>query len=134
MEKCKIVVFQVPPALPGIPTTWNGAAWARENESLVPLPMNKVDLIRSQVGMDWSKKIVKEATIDDLDPEAIAYARKMFSQKQENRKKSKRSFLELSDIDVLNKGGICFMGMLTRTALLLLGKKESVFYFVSLQE
>ncbi len=36
------------PAIPGIPTAWNGAAFARENESLCPLPMNKVDMIRSQ--------------------------------------------------------------------------------------
>ena len=48
MEKYRIVAFQIPPAIPGIPTTWNGAAGAREHESLVPLPMNKVDLIRSQ--------------------------------------------------------------------------------------
>ncbi len=74
--------------MPGIPTTWFGAAYARENESLVPLPMNKVDLIRSQIGMDWSKGIVLEATIEDLDPEAVAYARKMFSQKQSDRKMS----------------------------------------------
>lgn len=129
MEKCRIVAFQIPPAIPGIPTTWNGAAWARENESLAPLPMNKVDLIRSQVGMDWSKEIVKEATLDDLDPEAVAYARKMFSQKQEDRKLAKEILSGLSDIDVLNKAGICFKGMITRTALLLLGKKESAFYF-----
>lgn len=129
IEKCRIVAFQIPSAIPGIPTTWNGAAWAREHESLVPLPMNKVDLIRSQVGMDWSKEIVKEATIDDLDPEAIRYARKMFSQKQEDRKLAKEILSGLSDIDVLNKAGICFRGMITRTALLLLGKKESAFYF-----
>ncbi len=129
MEKCRIVAFQIPPAMPGIPTTWNGAAWARENESLVPLPMNKVDLIRSQVGLDWSKEIVKDATIDDLDSEAVAYARKMFSQKQENRKMAKEIFSEMSDMEVLNKAGLCFKGKITRTALLLLGKKESAFYF-----
>ena len=129
MENVRVVAFQIPPAMPGIPTTWNGAAWARENESLVPLPMNKVDLIRSQVGMDWSKEIVKEATIDDLDPEAVAYARKMFSQRQENRKQSNEILSGLSDMDILNKAGICFKGMITRTALLLLGKQEAAFYF-----
>lgn len=129
MEKCRIIAFQIPPAMPGIPITWNGAAYAREHESLVPLPMNKLDLIRSQVGMDWSKKIVDEATLDDLDPEAIAYARKMFSQRQEDRKQAKEILSGLSDMDVLNKAGICFKGKITRTALLLLGRKESAFYF-----
>ena len=74
MEKCRIIAFQIPPAIRGIPTTWQGAAYAREHESICPLPMNKVDLIRSQIGMDWSKEIVEEATIDDLDSEAISRA------------------------------------------------------------
>ncbi len=129
MEKKRIVAFQIPSAIPGIPITWNGSAWARENESLVPLPMNKMDLIRSQIGMDWSKEIVNDATIDDLDPEAVLYARKMFSKKQEDRKLAKEILSSMSDMDVLNKAGICFKGKITRTALLLLGKKESAFYF-----
>lgn len=33
--------------------------------------MDKVDLIRSQVGVDWSKEIVEGATFEDLDPEAF---------------------------------------------------------------
>lgn len=78
MNKCRIIVFQIPPAIRGIPTTWQGAAYAREHESVSPLPMNKVDLIRSQIGVDWSKEIVKEASIEDLDEEAIKRARELF--------------------------------------------------------
>lgn len=62
VEKKRVVVFQIPPAIRGIPTTWQGAAYAREHESVCPLPMNKVDLIRSQIGMDWSKEIVEGAS------------------------------------------------------------------------
>ena len=58
MEGNRIVAFQIPPAIPGIPTTWDGSAYAREHESLVPLPMNKLDAIRAQIGRDWSKEIV----------------------------------------------------------------------------
>lgn len=90
MEKCRIIAFQIPPAIRGIPTTWQGAAYAREHESICPLPMNKVDLIRSQIGMDWSKEIVEEATIDDLDSEAISRARELFSKRQNDRKKHKK--------------------------------------------
>lgn len=129
MEKCRIVAFQIPPAIPGIPTTWNGAAWAREHESLVPLPVNKFDLIRSQSGMDWSKEIVQEATMDDLDPEAVSYARMMFSRRLGERKPANEILSGLSDIDVLNKAGLFFKGKITRAALLLLGKQESSFYF-----
>lgn len=35
--------------------------------------MDKVDLIRSQVGVDWSKEIVEGAAFEDLDPEAVSY-------------------------------------------------------------
>ena len=129
MHKCRIVAFQIPPAIRGIPTTWQGAAYAREHESVCPLPMNKVDLIRSQIGMDWSKEIVKEASLDDLDPMAVQKARELFSKRQSDRRKAQEILSQLSDIEVLNKAGITIKGEITRTALLLLGKSEASYFF-----
>lgn len=129
MNKSRIIAFQIPPAIRGIPTTWQGAAYAREHESISPLPMNKVDLIRSQIGMDWSKEIVEDATLDDLDKDAIKRARELFSKRQSDRKKAQEILKKLSDIDVLNKAGITIKGKVTRTALLLLGKSESSYFF-----
>ena len=129
VEKCRVIAFQIPPAIRGIPTTWQGAAYAREHESICPLPMNKVDLIRSQIGMDWSKEIVEEATIEDLDEEAIEKARELFSKRQNDRKKAQEVLRNLSDIEVLNKVGITIKGKITRTALLLLGKSEAKYFF-----
>jgi ATP-dependent DNA helicase RecG len=129
MEKCRVIAFQIPAAIRGIPTTWQGAAYAREHESVCPLPMNKVDLIRSQIGMDWSKEIVENATIEDLDEEAIKKARELFSKRQSDRKKGQEILKKLSDIEVLNKAGITIKGKITRTALLLLGKSESSYFF-----
>ena len=106
-----------------------GAAYAREHESISPLPMNKVDLIRYQIGMDWSKEIVEDASIEDLDREAIKRARELFSKRQSDRKKAQEVLKKLSDIEVLNKAGITIKGKITRTALLLLGKSESKYYF-----
>ena len=129
MHKCRIIAFQIPPAIRGIPMTWQGAAYARERESLCPLPMNKVDLIRSQIGMDWSKEIVKEASLDDLDPTAVQKARELFSKRQSDRRKAQEILSQLSDIEVLNKAGITIKGEITRTALLLLGKSEASYFF-----
>lgn len=129
ISKKRIIVFQIPPAIRGIPTTWNGAAYAREHESVCPLPMNKVDLIRSQIGMDWSKEVVDEATIDDLDKEAVKKAIELFSKKQSNKKSAQEILEKLSPIDVLNKAGLTIKGKITRTALLLLGKSEASHYF-----
>lgn len=49
MEGHRIVAFQIPSATRGIPTTWQGAAYAREDENLCPLPIDKMDLIRSRL-------------------------------------------------------------------------------------
>lgn len=129
VERCRVIAFQIPPAIRGIPTTWQGAAYAREHESICPLPMNKVDLIRNQIGMDWSKEIVEEATIEDLDEDAIKKARQLFSKRQSDRKKAQEVLRNLSDIEVLNKAGITIKGKITRTALLLLGKSEAKYFF-----
>lgn len=125
IENKRVIAFQIPPAIKGIPTTWNGAAFAREDESTCPLPINKLDIIRSQIGFDWSKEIVQGATIDDLDPEAIAKARELFIKKQRNPEQ----YTELSDEALLNKASILIKGKVTNAALILLGKPESSYLF-----
>ena len=129
LEEGRVVVFQIPPATPGIPTTWHGAAYAREGESTCPLPVNKMDIIRNQMGIDWSKEIVEDATLEDLDIDAVKYARCLFAKRQREKSKATEILETLPDIEVLNKAGITIKGKITRTALLLLGKPESAFYF-----
>lgn len=129
MDGHRIVAFQIPPATRGIPRTWNGAAYAREDENISPLPMDKVDLIRSQVGVDWSKEIVEGAAFEDLDPEAVSYARELFIKKQNASKKSTDMLLKMNDVEILNKAGILIKGKITNTALILLGKEESSYLF-----
>lgn len=129
MDGKRVVAFQIPPAMRGIPSTWNGAAYAREGESTCPLPIDKMDLIRSQIGIDWSKEIVEEATIDDLDKDAVAYARELFIKKQNAAKRSTEMLEQMSDVELLNKAGILIKGKITNTALILLGKEESMHLF-----
>ena len=129
MEGRRIVAFQIPPATRGIPTTWQGAAYAREDENLCPLPIDKMDLIRSQVGVDWSQQIVENASFDDLDSEAVAMARELFLKKHKAAKKSTDLLEKMSDIEILNKAGILIKGQITNSALILLGKAESSYLF-----
>lgn len=129
MDDKRIVAFQIPPAFRGIPTTWQGAAYAREDENLCPLPMDKVDLIRSQIGFDWSKEIVPGASLQDLDDEAIAYARRLFIKKRNAEKRTSELLERMGDAEILNKAGILINGQVTNTALILLGKQESMHYF-----
>ena len=125
----RVILFQIPPAILGIPTTWNDLAYGRVNESLVPLSMQKLDLIRQQIGFDWSKAIVEEASMADLDPEAIRRARELFIQHEVQRGKEKAYFEQLTDEQLLNKAGILLSGKVTRTALLLLGDEYAKNYF-----
>ena len=129
LNQKRVIVFQIPPAMRGIPTTWNGAAYAREDEHVSPLPMDKVDLIRSQIGVDWSKEIVEDAGMDDLDEEAVKYACELFIKKQKASKKSTEILEKMSYSDILNKAGILIKGKITNTALILLGKEESQYLF-----
>ncbi len=126
---CRVVAFQIPPAMRGIPTTWNGAAYAREDEHVSPLPIDKMDLIRSQIGIDWSKQIVEGADMDDLDPEAVAYARKLFIKKQNASKRSTDMLEKMTDVEILNKAGLLIKGKITNTALILLGREEAIYLF-----
>jgi len=129
IEGKRVVAMQIPPAICGIPTTWNGAAFAREGEHLSPLPIDKMDLIRSQIGTDWSKQIVEDASIEDLDEDAIQYARTLFIKKQKAFSKSTELLEKMTDVELLNKAGLLVKGKVTNTALILLGKEESGYLF-----
>ena len=122
----RVLMFQIPAAPRGIPMAWKGHFYGRRGESLVALDMSKYEEIRRQVtDVDWSKQIVEGATIDDLDEEAIAEARKGF---KEHYPKLKKEVDGWSDEVFLNKAKLTIGGKITRTAILLLGKPESVHY------
>ena len=61
-------MFEIPAALPGVPTTWEGHSYGREGESLAPLSLSELDRMRARSVPDWSAQIVEEATLEDLDP------------------------------------------------------------------
>ena len=118
----RIVVFEIPPATRGIPTQWAGAAWAREGESLVPLPLSKIDEIRAQPPAEWAKTIVAEAGFDDLDPEAMSRMRDAMRERYGGRGALVDA---LDDSELLDKVGVTIRGKVTNAALMLLGKEGS---------
>ena len=131
-DTAKIVwVLTIPKHHAKLPVYAHNKAWQRTGDSLVEMRSDRLQAILSEIEVtdDWSAVIVEDATIDDLDSEAIAYARKMFIRREENRTGASDIIERLSDIEVLNKAGLTFKGQITRTALMLLGKKESSFYF-----
>ena len=119
----RVILFQIPAAPKGIPTAFDGHYYARDGEELVPLNIEKIERIRAQATKeDWSAAIVPAATLEDLDEDAIALARKNFK----NKFPDKADEVDLWDnITFLNKAKVTSKGKITRTALILLGKDES---------
>ncbi|MDD4151576.1 MAG: putative DNA binding domain-containing protein [Candidatus Gracilibacteria bacterium] len=119
----RVILFQIPPAPRGLPISWDGHYYSRNNESLQPLSIEKLERIRSQsVVEDFSIKICETATIDDLDIEAIKKARELYSQKNPEKLEEIKTW---DDITFLNKAKITIQGKITNTAIILLGKSES---------
>ncbi|MBN1548760.1 MAG: putative DNA binding domain-containing protein [Syntrophaceae bacterium] len=118
----RVVLFQIPPAVRGVPTTWQGVAYGRIHDSLGPLSLQKIEQIRRQAVEDWSAGICQGATINDLDPQAVALARQNFSKKHPALA---REVGQWDDTTFLNKAKVCISGGITRAAIILLGKNEA---------
>ena len=117
-----IIIFKIPPAPRGIPVSWKGHFYAREGESLVALSIEKIERIRKQAQYDWSAEIVPNADLNDLDEDAIAAARKQFSEKNP---KFVDEIPKWDDETFLNKSKLLIKGKVTRAAIILLGKPEA---------
>ncbi len=75
--------------------------------------------------IDWSAQIIEEAAIDSLDPAAILEARKGYKERFPQLATESDSW---SDEVFLDRAKLTINGHITRTALLLVGKEESVHY------
>ena len=122
----RIIMFQIPAAPQGIPIAWEGHYYGRDGESISALNIQEIEEIRNQSrDYDWSAQICRNATLDDLDPEAIRFARKQYLKKQSGRIEE---FDKWGDLTFLNKAKVCINGQITHAALVLLGKEESGHY------
>ncbi|EHQ52211.1 putative ATP-dependent DNA helicase [Ectothiorhodospira sp. PHS-1] len=124
----RVLLFEIPAAPRGIPIAWKGHYHARAGESLVSLGLDKLDEIRQQtLAQDWSAQLVPAASLTDLEEAALTRAREAFAQKYANRF-SAEEVMGWPLTTFLDRAGITQNGQITRTALLLLGKPESVWH------
>ncbi len=122
IEGRRVVMFQVPPALRGVPTTWDGIAYGRIHDSLGPLSLQEIERIRRQAAEDWSAGVCEGATLNDLDNQAVALARENFTKKHPGLAKEVARWDKAT---FLNKAKLCISGRVTRAAIILLGKNEA---------
>lgn len=122
IDNNRIIMFKIPAAI-GVPTTWKKIAYDRVGESLDVLNDVKRNTILSTVNVDWSRQIISELTVDDLDKKAIQKAREQFKKKNEN-KEIADEIDKMDDTTFLNKAKVLLNGKVTRSAWLLLGKED----------
>ena len=124
-EDGRVILFEIPPAPRGIPIGWQTHHYARNGECLTGLSFAKLDEIRNQsVSEDWSAIICREATLDDLLPEAVTRAREIYAGKYSERIPAE-TIRSWSDATFLEKAKLTLGGGITRACLLLLGRPES---------
>lgn len=120
----RVWIINIPKHMPKLPVYAHRKAWQRIEDSLVELTPERRDAILSEIELpfDWSAGVVEEATLEDLNPEAISKARIEFK---------KRYPLKANDVDIwddltfLNKAHFTIKGRITRTALIILGNEEA---------
>lgn len=119
----RVVMFQIPAAPKGLPIAWEGHYFGRNGEELAPLNLEELERIRKQATTeDWSAQVCPQASIDDLDPEALAKARENYQRKNSDKAGEIAGW---DDLTFLNKAKLTVKGKITRTAIVLLGRSEA---------
>ncbi|CAN5246026.1 ATP-binding protein [soil metagenome] len=120
-------LVQVPRHLPRQPVLAHDKAWQRDGDSLTDLREDRRKAILNELiaGQDWSAGTVADASLADLDAAAIAKAREKYSAKHQQERWA-ADIAGWSIAEFLDRAKITLHGQITRTALLLLGRPESV--------
>lgn len=118
----RVVLFEIGPAR-GEPVSFYGTPYVRVGSSKTEL-RNHPEKARAlwTRGSDWSAEVCEAASLDDLDPEAIAKAREQFAVKHPSQAADAAGW---DDRTFLNKARVLKQGAVTNAALLLLGRSES---------
>ena len=122
--KKTVWIIHIPKHQPRKAVIAHTKAYMRIGDSLVEMSKEHHDKILHEliIDDDWSAKIISDATIEDLDKEAIEKARKEFKKRNPKYAGEMESW---DDEKFLNKAKLLIQGKITRTAILLLGKEES---------
>ena len=116
-------VIHIPKHMKRRPVYAHNKAWQRLDDSLVELTDSRLNVILDEQDSvyDWTAQVIKDATIDDLDSDAILLAREGYKQRYPKFAKECDSW---SDKVFLDKACLTIDGNITKATLLLVGKEE----------
>lgn len=117
-------VLHVPKHQARLPVYAHGTKWQRIGDNLTEMTKERERAILTEpfeAGYDWSAQVIEGATLADLAPDAIQFAREKYGARFQNA----AEVAQWDDVTFLNKAYLTKQGKITRTALLLLGKPES---------
>lgn len=123
-DKQRVVIFKIPAAV-GEPTTFMNKPYVRMDShvtELTPYTHLMRDIYTSKV--DWTAQIIEDATIEDLDTDAVRLAREGYKLRFPDYAEEMHLW---SDEVFLDKANLTQDGQITRAAMLLVGKKEKAY-------
>ena len=134
----RVVMLEIRPAR-GAPIAFKHTRYIRVDSQLVKLTDYSSQEARLWHALgtseDWTGVVVPQATLDDLDPRAVAAARVRYTEYllrgEPDTLKHETIRTEAAELTVptlLNKAHVTKQGRVTRAALLLLGKDESAHF------
>ena len=121
----KVWIINIPKHMPRLPVYAHKKLWQRIEDSLVDMTSSRKEKILTEPLAidDWSAQIIPDATIDDLDPGAIALAREKYKELYNGARDAEID--GWTDEVFLNKAKLTIKSFITRTTIILLGKSES---------
>lgn len=117
----RVVLFKIPAAV-GEPTVFMNKPYVRVDSHVTELSlythwMREIYTSR----LDWTAQVIEDATIDDLDAEAILLARKGYKLRNPDYAEEMENW---SDEVFLDKANLTQDGQVTRATMLLVGRRE----------
>lgn len=120
-KKGRVLVIDVPPRPAGTVFKFEDVPLMRVGEELKPMSDEVYLSIIQENEPDFSQQICRDATLDDLDPDALSVLKEKYAKKQNNP-----IFLTLSNRQILSDLQLITDEGVTNAAVILLGKEDFI--------
>lgn len=120
-KKGRVIVIDVPPRPAGTVFKFEDVPLMRVGEELKPMSDEVYLSIIQENEPDFSQQVCRDATLDDLDPDALSVLKEKYARKQNNP-----IFLTLSNRQILSDLQLITDEGITNAAVILLGKEDFI--------